>query len=137
MGDPFHSEVIGEFNDISQLIFDRIQLVCNDPVVNSADPCFCPIVQVIEILAFFDQFRDANNIDANEFLGAIKINPGFLLMGFNFQEYDFFCLVVANDYLLEKFNIRYVVDAIEEAGVSFGYSKMFFEYSRIVSLKTK
>ncbi len=64
----WHPLNVGFFTDIDDIaqIFARVKFIKYQSVVDSIDFCFFSIEKVKNLFAFFNKFRDANNLDAGE-----------------------------------------------------------------------
>ena len=87
MRDPFYFEISGKVRKLSQLSFLQVQFIKYDPVIDPANPgLFSALgMEVIQFFPFLYQFGEANNGDAGIILCAIKINPGFLVVGLDLE----------------------------------------------------
>src|SRR5258708_3594896 len=87
---PLHVQVLGNIYKLPQLFFLCLQVVKDYTIINTLHRCFYTLSQVIQFSSFLYKVGNANRLNAQVILCAVKINPGFLFMRLYFQQYNLF-----------------------------------------------
>src|SRR4051812_34414897 len=77
-----------------------LEIIKNDPVVNSFYFCFLSVVNIKKFFSFPYEFCQANHFNTDVVFRRKKIDPGFLFFWKNFKEnYIFRVFLIDNDVL--------------------------------------
>src|ERR1700712_1038446 len=92
MCDPFHIPVIPKINMRPKPFLLCMQIVKNNPVINTTDAyfLFLGFIEIEQLVAFRNQFGYTNGLYSEIIFGAIKIYPGLLFVGLDFEKNGLF-----------------------------------------------